>query len=186
MFRVLGMNNFDCVINFFFKKGDALLNIKAMPLTFRPSTFSDKVLVCMPLAFKWQREGTAKEGRVCKYKVAPSSGPPPSSHCSSTQYIYYDSKPVLKWFMGWLSRVTSIIHLISGQTRSARKESKERKCKLLWVLASIDIIVSVTASLPLWEQIYQTFRPTNMLHTFTKFLFGVFHHDFFCNKSAKY
>jgi hypothetical protein len=76
----------DCVINFFFKKGYALLNIKAMPLTFRPSTFSDKVLVCMPLAFKWQREGTAKEGRVCKYKVAPSSGPPPSSHCSSAFY----------------------------------------------------------------------------------------------------
>ena len=71
---------------FFFKKGCALLNIKDMPLTFRPSTFSDKVLVCMPLAFKWQREGTAKEGRVCKYKVAPSSGPPPPSHCSSAFY----------------------------------------------------------------------------------------------------
>ena len=32
----------------------------------------------------------------------------------------------------------------------------------------------------------KTLRPTDILRTFTKSYFGVFHHDFFCNKSAKY
>ena len=32
----------------------------------------------------------------------------------------------------------------------------------------------------------KTFRLTNILHINAKFEFGVFHQDFFCNKSAKY
>ena len=46
----------------------------------------------MPLAFKWQREGTAKEGRVCKYKVAPSSGPPSSFALLIRLLLMYDSQ----------------------------------------------------------------------------------------------